>query len=74
MAGRVKKNDATVNDDIAVKESVSAVNTKKAAEAKLNDSDEIEVVSLIPNVSYEDKKNRRYVHLGIRWTYRVYGI
>lgn len=56
MAGRVKKNDATVNDDIAVKESVSAVNTKKAAEAKLNDSDEIEVVSLIPNVSYEDKK------------------
>lgn len=55
MAGRVKKNDVTVND-IAVKESVSTTSTKKTTEIKLNDSDEIEVVSLIPNVSYEDKK------------------
>lgn len=55
MAGRVKKNDVTVND-IAVKESVSTTSTKKITEIKLNDSDEIEVVSLIPNVSYEDKK------------------
>lgn len=55
MAGRVKKNDVTVND-IAVKESVSTTSTKKTTEIKLNDSDEIGVVSLIPNVSYEDKK------------------
>lgn len=55
MAGRVKKNDVAVND-IAVKESVSTTSTKKTTEIKLNDSDEIEVVSLIPNVSYEDKK------------------
>ena len=45
----------TVND-IAAKESVSTTSTKKTTEIKLNDSDEIEVVSLIPNVSYEDKK------------------
>lgn len=55
MAGRVKKNDVTVND-IAAKESVSTTSIKKTTEIKLNDSDEIEVVSLIPNVSYEDKK------------------
>ena len=55
MAGRVKKNDVTVND-IAVKESISTTSAKKTTDIKLNDSDEIEVVSLIPNVSYEDKK------------------
>lgn len=50
MAGRTKKSEVIVENGSDI-ESVKSVEVEK-----LSDSDEIGVVSLIPNVSYEDKK------------------
>lgn len=47
--------NATVETVEEVNEEVKK-NTKKTVKAELKDSDEIEVVSLVPNVSYKDSK------------------
>lgn len=56
------ENTTVVNSAVVEPTNVNVEATNKTSEAKkpLKDDDEISVVSLIPNVSYKDKKNNDY--------------